>query len=126
MFPEDGDRGVLDGYFAKPLADLIWKDGKESEKTGDMGALDFDPFYQAQDVGGVKNFVIAPADVDGEKAEVVVSFENLDQKMTIKYLLERTGGNWRIADIDYSEMPDYADMTLLGILEDTYKSTLKN
>ncbi len=121
LFSEDGSRALLDGFFAKPLAELIWKDGQESAKTGDAGVLDFDPFYQAQDVDGVKNFVIGDAEIDGEKATVVVSFENLGQKMTLKYQLVQESGNWRIADIDYSEMPDYEGVTLLGMLEETYQ-----
>ncbi len=118
---EGETRASLGGYFAGPLADLIWKDQKESARSGDAGALDFDPFYQAQDVGKVKDFMISPAEVDGEKASVIVRFENLGQKMTLKYLLVREGGNWRIGDIDYGAMPDYEGVTLLGILKDAYR-----
>src|SRR5215203_2348376 len=48
-------RKLLDKYFDKTLADFIWKD--LTTHTDEVGVLDFDPFYNAQDVQ-IKNFAV--------------------------------------------------------------------
>ena len=39
-------RAVIDKYFAKPLADMIWKN--EQRPAGEWGAIEADPLYDAQ------------------------------------------------------------------------------
>src|SRR5262245_31175601 len=39
-FSQTKDRARLDKYFAKDLADLLWKDAKTSAKNNEVGALD--------------------------------------------------------------------------------------
>ena len=46
-------RTLLDKYFDKTLADFIWKD--LTTHKDEVGVLDFDPFYNAQDTQ-IKNF----------------------------------------------------------------------
>src|SRR5947209_18796860 len=46
-FFQTKDHGVMTQYFSERLAQLIWKDAVTSK--GEVGALDFDPLYDAQD-----------------------------------------------------------------------------
>lgn len=91
-------RAVVDKYFAKPLADMIWKN--EQRPDGEMGAIDADPLYDAQDTE-IKKLTVGKAAGDGGKATVPVSFENYGHKKTINYILVREGDAWKIADIKY-------------------------
>ena len=99
-FFQDQDRALVDRYFAKELADLMWKDSKESK--GELGVIDFDPLYDAQDLE-VKNFAIGKAKVDGGKATVVVGFVNLGTKTRITFKLLQQDEAWKIGDIQYTE-----------------------
>jgi hypothetical protein len=91
-------RAVIDKYFAKPLADMIWKN--EQRPAGEMGAIDADPLYDAQDTG-IKKFNIGKAVADGSKATVLVTFENFGEKKTLHYAMVREGDSWKISDIKY-------------------------
>jgi len=99
-FFQDKDRALVDHYFTKELADLIWKDIKASK--GEVGAIDFDPLYNAQDTE-IKNFVIGKAKVDGDKAAVVASFVNFDKQTRITFKLTQQDDVWKISDIQYPE-----------------------
>ncbi len=99
-FFQDKDRALVDDYFTKEMADLMWKDIKASK--GEVGAIDFDPLYNAQDTE-IKNFVINQAKVDGGKATVVVNFTNLGKKTLITFKLAQQNDVWKISDIQYPE-----------------------
>ena len=99
-FFQDKDRALVDHYFTKELADLMWKDIKASK--GEVGAIDFDPLYNAQDTE-IKNFVINQAKIDGAKATVVASFVNFDKQTRITFKLVKQGDAWKIGDIQYPE-----------------------
>lgn len=99
-FFQDKDRARVDHYFTKELADLMWKDIKASK--GEVGAIDFDPLYNAQDTE-IKNFVINQAKIDGAKATVVASFVNFDKKTRITFKLVQQVEVWKISDIQYPE-----------------------
>ncbi len=99
-FFQDKDRALVDHYFTKELAELMWKDIKASK--GEVGAIDFDPLYNAQDTE-IKNFAINPAKVDGGKATLVVNFTNFDKKTHITFKLAQQGDAWKISDIQYPE-----------------------
>jgi len=107
-FFQTENRGKVDLYFEPALADLIWKDAVTS--NGEVGALEFDPLYYAQDTD-IRNFVIHPAEVEGGGARVVVTFDNLGTAERLTYMLVQAGGHWRIADIAYG-----GGTTLRGIL----------
>lgn len=94
------DRALVDRYFAKELADFLWKDAKESK--GEVGVIDFDPLYNAQDTE-IKNFAVNKAKIDGAKATVVASFVNFDEKTRITFKLLRQDDAWKISDIQYAE-----------------------
>jgi len=101
-FFQSKDRALVDKYFAKTLADLIWKDATRSDQENEMGALDADPLYNAQDTE-IKNFKVGAANIKGDKADVPVTFENFGKKQTIKFSLVMEKGSWKIADINYGE-----------------------
>jgi hypothetical protein len=91
-------RRLLDKYFAKNLAGLIWVD--LTTHKDEVGVLDFDPFYNTQDPL-IKNLSVARATVTGDKASVSVSFTNDGRKETITYLLVVQNGLWKISDLKY-------------------------
>ncbi|CAN5266661.1 hypothetical protein BH20ACI2_BH20ACI2_04930 [soil metagenome] len=97
-FFQTKDRALVDRYFTKQLADLIWKDAVSSD--GEIGALDADPLYDAQDIE-IKNLKIGAAEVKGDKATVTVTFSNYREKKTLKFSLLLVNEAWKIADINY-------------------------
>jgi hypothetical protein len=97
-FFQTRSRALVNRYFNKALADLIWKDA--TTKKEEVGALDGDPLYDAQDMQ-IKNFVVGKASIEEAIAQVPVSFENFDKKVQINFLLIKTPAGWRISDISY-------------------------
>ena len=91
-FFQSKSRPLVDKYFTKATADLIWKDSTTT--SGEVGALDGDPLYDAQDTD-IKKFIIGKASINGEKASVPVTFMNFDQKKTVTFALVKEGGNGR-------------------------------
>jgi hypothetical protein len=116
-FFQTKDRGLVDRFFTKTIADLIWKSNNGPE--GEVGAIDFDPLYDSQDVE-IKELKFAASDVKENDAAVTASFLNYADKRSVKFLMKRVDDKWKIDDIKYS------DMTLLGILKDYYKDQTKN
>ena len=94
-------RALLDKYFARELANLLWRDAQSS--GDEVGALDGDPLFNAQDMD-IKNFSIGDG-VGGPRMVVVpVSFENLGEKHEIKFRVFSFGGSgWKIANIEYDD-----------------------
>lgn len=111
-FFQTKDRALVDKYFTKPTADLIWKDAVSSK--GEVGALDGDPLYAAQDME-IKNFAIGKGDVKGDNATVAVNFTNFGQKVVITFLLKMVNGTWKIDDIKWPE-----NTSLVKVLKDPY------
>jgi len=99
-FFQTRSRALLYKYFARDLADMIWKDAVKSK--GEVGAIDGDPLYDAQDVE-IKKFAIAKATVESGKAQVNVTFENLGQAKSFIFTLINGKTGWRINDINYGE-----------------------
>lgn len=111
-FFQTKNRALVDKYFTKTLADLIWKDANASK--GEVGAIDGDPLYNAQDVE-IKNFAVGRADVKGDSATVPVTFTNYGNKQTINFALKQVSGSWKIDDIKYGN-----DDSLMKWLKDSY------
>lgn len=88
-------------FFDERLAALLWKN-IVGPPSGDVGNLDFDPLFNAQDIE-IKNLRVAPAEIrkSGEDSTVVVTFRNYDRPNRLTFLLHKTGTGWRIRDIDY-------------------------
>ena len=93
-------RVLLNKFFDKNLAGLIWKDTSTS-RDGYMGVIDFDLFYDTTDPM-IKNLSIGQAKIQGSKATVPVSFTNDGRKYKVTYLMVKQNGAWKIADIKYS------------------------
>ena len=99
-FFQTKNRALVDKYFTKPTANLIWKDATSSKD--EVGALDGDPLYAAQDTD-IKNFAIGKADVKGDNATVPVNFTNFGQKRTVTFTLKMVKDSWKIDDIKWPE-----------------------
>src|SRR3979409_1855758 len=76
-FFQTRSRALLYKYFEKSLADMIWKDAVSSK--GEVGALDGDPPYDAQDMEIKKCAIGNPSYADG-KSKVNITFEKFGQK----------------------------------------------
>ncbi|MBP9110207.1 MAG: DUF3828 domain-containing protein [Pyrinomonadaceae bacterium] len=115
-FFQTKNRGLVDKYFTKPLADLIWKDANNS--SGEVGAIDGDPLYNAQDME-IKNFAIGKAETKGDTGTVPVTFTNFGKKVTIIFSVKQVSGAWKIDNINYG-----ADSgNLMQWLRETYSGT---
>jgi hypothetical protein len=108
VFVKEG-RKLQERFFDANLAGLIWKDLTETPQD-EVGRLDFDPLYNAQDIHITRFRVGAPA-LEGDKATVPVTFQNYDRKENLKFLMTKTAAGWKISNIDYGE-----DFNLLKIL----------
>src|SRR5437764_12620530 len=76
-FFQTRSRALLYKYFEKSLADMIWKDAVSSK--GEVGAIDGDPLYDAQDME-IKHFAIAKPRYEPGRRMGQRDFENLDQR----------------------------------------------
>lgn len=116
-FFQTKNRALVDKYFEKSLADSIWKDANNS--SGEVGAIDGDPLYNAQDME-IKNFSLGLPKIANGKAKVVASFENFGKKQSITFELVQKDLVWKIEDINYG-----GGSTLRGWLKATAKSDAK-
>ena len=91
-------------FFDQKLADLIWKDISQTPE-GELGNLDFDPLYNAQDTG-ITNFLISRPLVKGDTATVVVTFRNFGQRTRIKFEMHHGNEGWRITNVVYGDKSD--------------------
>src|SRR5882672_174303 len=99
-FFQTRSRALLYKYFEKTLADLIWKDAVHSK--GEVGAIDGDPLYDAQDME-IRKFAIKKPRYEEGRALVDVTFENFGKPQTIMFIVVNGKTGWRIRDIVYSE-----------------------
>jgi Protein of unknown function (DUF3828) len=121
-FFQTKSRALIDRYFERSLADLIWKDAKEA--NGEIGAIEADPLYNAQDTK-ITGFTIHRAEITGDKAEVLVTFLNYREKSNIVFSLVQTPSGWKISDIKYSKgmhlLGFYKGEAAQAFFEGTYK-----
>lgn len=114
-FFQKKSRALVDKYFTGELADLIWKD---ATTAGDgMGALDFNPFFHAQD-DDITNLVIGKADASNV---VKVSFKNFGIEEQILYTLVKentTSKVWKIETIMYNDAEDLASILQYGMMSE--------
>jgi hypothetical protein len=85
-------------YFEPSLAAMILKDRASAGE--EVGALDGDPFIDAQD-WEIKNLKVVVVDNGPGKAAATVTFTNFNEAKTIKLSLVNIGGAWKIADINW-------------------------
>ena len=105
---QNKSRSLVDRYFDKELADLIWN---MPNLPDEVGPLDGDPLYNAQDME-IKSFVIHKAKVTDGMATVLVTFANIGKKQEVKFLLASRQAGWKITNIKYDD-----GTNLIGILK---------
>ncbi len=91
-------------FFDQKLADLLWKTITETPE-GEVGNLDFDPLYNAQDTK-ITSFQISRPVVQGDEATVSVNFRNFGQRTTIKFAMHNSKEGWRIQNVAYGDKSD--------------------
>lgn len=115
-FSQTEKRTLVDKYFTKNLADLIWKDIVEA--NGEVGRLGFDPLYNAQDTEITLFKIGKPKYGEGnlKVADVPVTFKNMGKAEKVLFRLEQNADNiWKISDISYPSN-DESSASLKGIL----------
>ncbi len=87
---------LIDQFFAKPLADKIWR------KVSQPGykAPKVNPLFNAPDASITKTWV-EPATVGGSRAIVYVTYLQAGKPAEIRVDLVQTAGRWRITDLTY-------------------------
>ena len=108
VFLPTGKRNIYK-YFDRKLADLIWKDLTQTPDD-EIGRLDFDPLYNAQDIQA-SNLRFGTPVGDKQKVVVAVSFLNYGDKNLLKFHMRNTSEGWKVENIVYDETTN-----LLGIM----------
>lgn len=111
VFEKEG-RKYQQRFFDKQLADLIWKDLTQTPE-GDVGNLDFDPLFNAQDTK-ITNFRVGAPAVNGDRANVLVTFNNFGQPNKLTFRMHKTSEGWKVENIFYHGNGD--DFDLVKIL----------
>ena len=91
-------------FFDQKLADLLWKNLSETSPD-EVGNLDFDPLYNAQDTG-ITKFLINKPVVNGDSSTVLVSFRNFNQPTKITFELHHGADGWKISNVLYGDKSD--------------------
>jgi len=94
--------GEPERYFEPRLAAAIRKDADESERSGDIGKMDADPFCHCQDFDAIVP-KITVLHVTGNAASASVRFDNFGTPVVLRYDLVWTAKGWRIFEIGYPE-----------------------
>ena len=94
------DTAAIRRYFEPTLAALIIKDQNAAAKRGEVGALDGDPFIDAQD-WEIAAFDIAVAESAPGKATATVKFTNSGTPKTVVLDLIKLKNGWRISEITW-------------------------
>lgn len=127
-FYQTTNRPLVDKYFAKELADLIWKDALCQQEEGGICNLDFNVPYATNggDRTDASQFKVgAPQYGEGnaQLADVPVTFKlfaaqnKAAKTITILYRLEQgKDRSWKISDIYFPGSEDEANDSLTKIL----------
>jgi hypothetical protein len=118
-FFQTKSRALVDKYFTKDFADLIWKDRVDA--GNEASYIDFDPLHNAQDTKITAFKVGKPEPGEGnlKLADVAVTFKNFGAPRTILYrLLQQSDRSWKISDIFYPGEP------LMPSLKDHLKTAM--
>jgi hypothetical protein len=99
--PLDSERTIR-RYFEPKLASLMASDQKAAARRNEVGALDFDPFLDAQE-WDITTFDIVVSDAAAGKAQATVKFVNLGQSMTVVLDLVQVRNAWRIHEITWQQ-----------------------
>ena len=91
---------LLGRYFDAVLLQLYLKDRREAK--GEVGRLEGDPLYNAQDIQ-ISDFSVSAPETAAGETRVTVHFKNLGKPARMIYVLSRTADGWRIGDIHYDD-----------------------
>lgn len=83
----------------------LYDEDRARTAEGEIGAIDFDPIIAGQDFD-ISDLRIGTPDIDGNEAEVVVTFNNMGERITLDYDLVREKGSWLVDNIE-NETPGY-------------------
>jgi hypothetical protein len=105
-FFQTKNRALVDKYFRRDLADLIWKDAVAA--NGEVGAIGFDPLYGSQDPQ-ITEFVIMDTGWGGDskfgsddQAVVQVTFKDSGKERMVSYQFNQgRHKTWKIFDVHY-------------------------
>lgn len=101
-FFQTKNRAIVDQYFQKDLANLIWKDALSAK--GDIGALDYNPLYASQDPQITDFKILKSVRTADDKASVKVTFKDSGKKASVTFLFAQDkAGVWKISDITYPD-----------------------
>ena len=110
VFEKQG-RKLQQKFFDQKLAALIWKNLTQTPE-GEVGNIDFDPLYNAQDTK-ITAFQVGQPQIKDDQATVLVSFRNFRQATKLTFHLRNTKAGWKISNIDYG-----ADSDLVKVLSE--------
>lgn len=94
------ETALLSRYFDDALVKLYLKDRREAK--GEVGRLDGDPLYNAQDME-IKNLSISTPEMAGGKARLTVTFKNFGKATRLVYMFGQTAHGWKTSDIRYDD-----------------------
>ncbi|GAB2517511.1 hypothetical protein [Spirosoma aerophilum] len=97
---EGKGRALIDQFFAKSTADIIWNDGQKT--SGKINRAKINLLYNAPDADIKKTWVL-PAVVGGTKAIVYVTFENKAKPEEVRVDMKQVNGRWRITEMQYPD-----------------------
>ena len=104
---ERKNRALIDQFFSKPTADLIWRDASGSPEK--LKRSKANPLFNAPNET-IKKAWVLPAVVAGSRAVVYVTFERNTKPEEIRIDMQQIAGRWRITDMLY---PDGKQLTQL-------------
>ena len=91
---------LLGSYFDSGLLNLYLKDKREAKR--EVGRLDGDPLYNAQEIE-IKDFSVSRPETVNQETRVTVRFKNIDNRTSVVYVLAHIAAGWRISDIRYDD-----------------------
>ena len=112
--PSPTGRGA-ERLFAPPLLALIR--AAEALAGGEVGALDHDPICACQDYQGLRIVTVSVEADQPTHARATVSFINIGQPVTVRFVLTGGDGHCRIVDIEEPGVPSLRKMLADGIAE---------
>jgi hypothetical protein len=97
---------LLSRYFDAELLKLYLKDKREAK--GEVGRLDGDPLYNAQEIQMTDFSISAPKTTGGPsrtgiETHVTVHFKNIGKSTRVEYVLGQTANGWKVSDIRYDD-----------------------
>ncbi len=97
-FREKKNRALIDEFFTKSTADIIWDDAQRSSAKVNRTKINL--LYNAPD-NNIKKMWVEPAAVGGTRAIVYVTFTNKDKPEEVKIDMQKIAGRWGITEINY-------------------------